>query len=284
MSKITKSRIAIILSLALIMGLFTIMVGCQKGEETPTPAPTTATEPTVAPTGEETPAAGTGAMEIKVEELMKLADENGKDEAEKYGNAVFVTSTLTGFVLMEYGTGLMGLVPTTPGTDPNAPATEPNATTGETATEPNATTGETATEPNATTGETATEPNATTGETATTGEVPEISDEAIAKFKEIAEKDKATLEEIKAALEAFKVPEGNKEIHDKIIECYAKLLEGVTMAIEAADKKDFKAIGESSKPIQDGSKLMEEAMQGISEKGYKPGEAFQKAVEEKFKM
>ena len=110
----------------------------------------------------------------------------------------------------------------------------------------------------------------------------ELTDEIIAKFKKTAENDVKKLTEVKEAIEGIAVPEGYEEIQKNVLTCYEKLIEGIEMGIEKVEAKDSEGIIASSDVVDEATRYMDTAMQGLEGKGYEPSEDFNKAVEEVF--
>ncbi len=108
----------------------------------------------------------------------------------------------------------------------------------------------------------------------------DVSEEEIAKFKENSEKNITDLQEIKETLEGITVPAGYEEIHENVLACYDKLIEGIKEANENVGK-DNESLKASDKLIDDGRMLMEKAMEGLNQKGYEQPDKLIEVIDEK---
>jgi len=108
----------------------------------------------------------------------------------------------------------------------------------------------------------------------------DLSEEEIAKFKENSGKNITELQEIKKALESVTVPAGYEEIHENVLACYDKLIEGIKEANENVGK-DSESLKASDKIIDDGRMLMEKAMEGLNQKGYEQPDKLIEVIDEK---
>ena len=285
--------------------------GCQNGSgnATPSPYPTATPVPTLPPepNGAIDPNSWVEVSNINIENLMKIAQDQGKTDEEKYGNSIYTSTLCTSFVLLELGNGLKDITPAESGNTGNTGAGGSTGITGETGTtgETGATgiTGETGT--TGTTGESGatgvtaetgatgiTGETGTTGETATTGttmtpptEVKQTkpSKESMETLKVIVTHNKKTLEQIKAKVMENKVPEGYEEINKKVLSCYDKLLDGITKGISCLEKDDFSDFKKSLATIEDAKVLIQDALMGLNEKGYKPRPEFEELINKALK-
>ena len=114
---------------------------------------------------------------------------------------------------------------------------------------------------------------------------PLTNDEVkLEEFNKTAEKDIIKLEEIKIVIEELAVPGGYEEVQENILTSYDKLMEGIKMGIEKAEAKDSDGIIASCDVVDEATRCMDKAMQGLEEKGYKPSEKFSQALEEALKF
>lgn len=288
--------------------LFSISIcgGCQNGSgnATPSPYPTATPVPTIQPepNGAIDPNSWVEVSNINIENLMKLAQDQGKTKEEKYGNSIYTSTLCTSFVLLELGNGLKDITPE----ESSAGNTEITGSTGATGTTGIAgatgTTGETGTTgitgvtgTTGTTGETGiTGAAGTTGETGATGttgattpstEIKQTkpSKESMETLKVIVAHNKKTLEQIKAKVMENKVPEGYEEINKKVLACYDKLLDGITKGSSCLEKDDFSDFKKSLVTIEDAKVLIQDALMGLNEKGYKPRPEFEELINKALK-
>jgi len=282
--------------------------GCENGSgnATPSPYPTATPVPTIQsePNGAIDPNSWVEVSNINIENLMKLAQDQGKTEEEKYGNSIYTSTLCTSFVLLELGNGLKDITPeesgnaVTTGAGGSTGITGGTGTTGATGT----TAGETGTTgttgiaggtgTTGTTGETgATGIAGETGATGTTGattpstEIKETkpSKESMETLKVIVAHNKKTLEQIKAKVMENKVPEGYEEINKKVLACYDKLLDGITKGSSCLEKDDFSDFKKSLVTIEDAKVLIQDALMGLNEKGYKPRPEFEELINKALK-
>jgi len=207
---------------------------------------------------------------MNIENLMKIAQDQGKTDEEKYGNSIYTSTLCTSFVLLELGNGLKDITPeeTSGGNNGNTGTTGESVSTGITGV----------------TGATGAAGN--TGVTATPSLPPEQakpSKESMETIKMIATHNKKTLEQIKAKVLELKVPEGYEEINKKVLSCYDKLLEGITKAISCLEKEDFSDFKKSLVTIEDARVLIQDALMGLNEKGYKPRPEFEELISKALK-
>jgi len=259
------------ISILFIMLLsISICGGCQNGSgnATPSPYPTATPVPALPsePNGAMDPNSWVEVSNINIENLMKIAQDQGKTEEEKYGNSIYTSTLCTSFVLLELGNGLKDITPeeSSAGTAGNTGATGETGVTGAT-------------------GE--------TGVTGTTGTaIPskpvkqtKPSKESMETLKVIVTHNKKTLEQIKAKVMENKVPEGYEEINKKVLSCYDKLLEGITKGISCLEKDDFSDFKKSLATIEDAKVLIQDALMGLNEKGYKPRPEFEELISKALK-
>jgi len=102
-------------------------------------------------------------------------------------------------------------------------------------------------------------------------------------LKVIVTHNKKTLEQIKAKVMENKVPEGYEEINKKVLSCYDKLLEGITKGISCLEKDDFSDFKKSLATIEDAKVLIQDALMGLNEKGYKPRPEFEELISKALK-
>ncbi len=257
------------ISILFIMLLsISICGGCQNGSgnATPSPYPTATPVTTIQsePNGAIDPNSWIEVSNINIENLMKLAQDQGKTEEEKYGNSIYTSTLCTSFVLLELGNGLKDI---TPEESSNAGTTGTGGSTGATGT----------------TGETGA--TGTTGATTPSTEIKEAkpSRESMETLKVIVTHNKKTLEQIKAKVMENKVPEGYEEINKKVLACYDKLLDGITKGISCLEKGDFSDFKKSLITIEDAKVLIQDALMGLNEKGYKPRPEFEELINKALK-
>ncbi|MEQ8171461.1 MAG: hypothetical protein ABRQ38_21415 [Candidatus Eremiobacterota bacterium] len=294
------------ISILFIMLLsISICGGCQNGSgnATPSPYPTATPVPAVhsEPNGEVDPNSWVEVSNINIDNLMKIAQDQGKTDEEKYGNSVYTSTLCTSFVLLELGNGLKDITPEESGNAGNTVTGDTTGITGETGiTGDTGTTGITGatgtageTGATGTTGDTGT--TGITGATGTTGETGNVtasptqvkqtkpSKESMETLKVIVTHNKKTLEQIKAKVMENKVPEGYEEINKKVLSCYDKLLEGITKGISCLEKDDFSDFKKSLTTIEDAKVLIQDALMGLNEKGYKPRPEFEELINKALK-
>lgn len=283
--------------LFIILFSISIYSGCQSGSGNATPSPyptaTLTPVPDVPPEPNEAidPNSWVEMSDMNIENLMKIAQDQGKTDEEKYGNSIYTSTLCTSFVLLELGNGLKDITPeeTSGGTTGNTGNTGESGSTGTTgATGSTGVTGSTGS--TGTTGATgvtgATGAVGNTVVTATPSLPPEQtkpSKESMETIKMIATHNKKTLEQIKTKVLELKVPEGYEEINKKVLSCYDKLLEGITKAISCLEKEDFSDFKKSLVTIEDARVLIQDALMGLNEKGYKPRPEFEELISKALK-
>jgi len=250
------------ISILFIMLLsISICGGCQNGSgnATPSPYPTATPVPALPsePNGAMDPNSWVEVSNINIENLMKIAQDQGKTEEEKYGNSIYTSTLCTSFVLLELGNGLKDITPeeSSAGTAGNTGATGETGVTG------------------------------TTGTAIPSKPVKQTkpSKESMETLKVIVTHNKKTLEQIKAKVMENKVPEGYEEINKKVLSCYDKLLEGITKGISCLEKDDFSDFKKSLATIEDAKVLIQDALMGLNEKGYKPRPEFEELISKALK-